>query len=113
MSFFTFYYVAHSTTYTHTQNKKVVVFYGSQTGTAEEFASRLAKDATRHGLPAMTFDPEDCTDWMDLQKVGTEIENSLVIFCLATYGEGDPTDNAQEFHNWIKDENDINLKGLK
>ena len=95
------------------QNKKVVVFYGSQTGTAEEFASRLAKDATRHGLPAMTFDPEDCTDWADLQKVGTDIENSLVIFCVATYGEGDPTDNAQELFNWVKDDNDTDLTGLK
>ena len=46
------------------RKKKVVVFYGSQTGTAEEFAARLAKDATRQGLPAMTFDPEDCSDWV-------------------------------------------------
>lgn len=97
---------------THTQNKKVVVFYGSQTGTAEEFASRLAKDATRHGLPAMTFDPEDCTDWEDLKKLGTDIENSLAIFCVATYGEGDPTDNAQEMHNWLQ-EADCDLSGLK
>ena len=46
------------------QNKKVVVFYGSQTGTAEEFAVRLAKESTRHGMPAMVFDPEECTDWV-------------------------------------------------
>jgi len=56
-------------THTHTtQNKKVVVFYGSQTGTAEEFAARLAKEANRHGLPAMTFDPEECTDWVSLSS---------------------------------------------
>ena len=107
------YYVYCDIFLTCLQNKKVVVFYGSQTGTAEEFASRLAKEATRHGLPAMTFDPEDCTDWGDLQKVGKEIENSLVIFCLATYGEGDPTDNAQELFNWVKEDNDIDLTGLK
>ena len=46
------------------QGKKVVVFYGSQTGTAEEFANRLAKDARRHGMPALAFDPEECTDWV-------------------------------------------------
>ena len=94
------------------QNKKVVVFYGSQTGTAEEFASRLSKEATRHGLPAMTFDPEECTDWEDLVKMGSEIENSLAIFVMATYGEGDPTDNAQEFDTWLK-ETDVNLSSLK
>ena len=33
----------------------------------------------------------------------TEIENSLAIFCMATYGEGDPTDNAQEFFDWLTD----------
>ena len=46
------------------QNKKAVVIYGSQTGTAEEFATRLAKEASRHGLPAMTYDPEECDDWV-------------------------------------------------
>ena len=46
------------------QNKKVVVFYGSQTGTGEGFAGRLAKDARRFGLPSMVYDPEDCTDWV-------------------------------------------------
>jgi len=28
--------------------------------------------------------------------------NSLCIFCMATHGEGDPTDNAREFYTWLK-----------
>jgi len=40
-----------------------------------------------------------------------DIEGSLVIFCLSTYGEGDPTDNATEMYNWLKDEPD--LTGLR
>ena len=48
------------------QKKKVVVFYGSQTGTAEGFAGRLAKDARSFGLPSMVFDPEDCDDWVSV-----------------------------------------------
>ena len=90
----------------------MVIFYGSQTGTAEEFASRLAKEANRHGLPAMTFDPEEVSEWEDLGKMGEEIENSLAIFCVATYGEGDPTDNAQDLHNWLK-ESEADLSELK
>ena len=31
-------------------NSQVVVFYGSQTGTAEEFSGRIAKEATKYGL---------------------------------------------------------------
>lgn len=30
--------------------RNIVVFYGSQTGTGEEFANRLSKDAHRYGM---------------------------------------------------------------
>lgn len=38
------------------------------------------------------------------------IEKSLAVFALATYGEGDPTDNAMEFWEWIQ--GDVDLSGL-
>jgi len=41
------------------QGRNIVVFYGSQTGTAEEFANRLSKDAHRYGLRGMAADPEE------------------------------------------------------
>ncbi|XP_064612724.1 NADPH--cytochrome P450 reductase-like isoform X2 [Liolophura sinensis] len=90
--------------------RNVVVFYGSQTGTAEEFAGRLAKDATRYGMKGLAADPEEC----DMEELGklVDIENSLAIFCMATYGEGDPTDNAQEFHDWLQNDGG-ELTGLK
>jgi NADPH-ferrihemoprotein reductase len=40
--------------------RSLVVFYGSQTGTAEEFAGRLAKDGMRYQLKGMVADPEEC-----------------------------------------------------
>ena len=46
----------------------------------------------------------------DLPRL-TEVDNHLAIFVLATYGEGDPSDNAQEFHEWLK-EADVDLAGI-
>lgn len=88
----------------------MVVFYGSQTGTAEEFAARLAKEATRYGMKAMVADPEECE--MDNLGKLTDIENSIAVFFMATYGEGDPTDNAQEFFEWLNG-GGTDLNGLR
>ncbi|CAM4888912.1 unnamed protein product [Rotaria socialis] len=87
-------------------NKKMVVFYGSQTGTAEDFAQRIAKQAKRYGISAAVCDPEEC-DMEELKRL-IAIDKHLALFCLATYGEGDPTDNAQEFYEWLRgDERDL------
>ncbi|KAF7237003.1 NADPH--cytochrome P450 reductase [Varanus komodoensis] len=90
--------------------KNIVVFYGSQTGTAEEFANRLAKDSQRYGMRGMSADPEEY-DLSDLSRL-SEIEKALAVFCMATYGEGDPTDNAQDFYDWLQ-ESDSDLSGIK
>lgn len=91
--------------------RHMVVFYGSQTGTAEDLANRLAKDAQRYGLQkGFALDPEEC-DVEELSRVG-EIKGNLVIFCLATYGEGDPTDNAQELNEFLQRRGDCDLTGV-
>ncbi|XP_030377483.1 NADPH--cytochrome P450 reductase [Scaptodrosophila lebanonensis] len=92
-----------------TSGRSLVVFYGSQTGTGEEFAGRLAKEGIRYRLKGMVADPEEC-DMEELLQL-KDISNSLAVFCLATYGEGDPTDNAMEFYEWINN-GDVDLTGL-
>ncbi|EDW76266.1 uncharacterized protein Dwil_GK14755 [Drosophila willistoni] len=89
--------------------RSLVVFYGSQTGTGEEFAGRLAKEGIRYRLKGMVADPEEC-DMEELLQL-KDISNSLAVFCLATYGEGDPTDNAMEFYEWITN-GEVDLTGL-
>jgi hypothetical protein len=39
--------------------KNMVVFFGSQTGTGEEFAQRLVKNARLYGIRALVMDPEE------------------------------------------------------
>ncbi|XP_034840509.1 NADPH--cytochrome P450 reductase isoform X1 [Maniola hyperantus] len=85
--------------------RSLVVFYGSQTGTGEEFAGRLAKEGIRYKMKGMVADPEEC-DMEELTKL-KDIPNSLAVFCLATYGEGDPTDNAMDFIEWLKNEPEL------
>jgi len=79
-------------------SKNCVIFYGSQTGTAEDYASRLAKEgSSRFGLKTMTADLEE----YDLDNLDTFPDDKVVMFVLATYGEGEPTDNAVEFYEFI------------
>ena len=81
--------------------KNCVVFYGSQTGTAEDYASRLAKEgSSRFGLKTMVADLED----YEYENLDTFPDDKIAFFVLATYGEGEPTDNAVEFYEFITGE---------
>ncbi|ERF71500.1 NADPH--cytochrome P450 reductase [Endocarpon pusillum Z07020] len=88
--------------------KNCVVFYGSQTGTAEDYASRLAKEgSSRFGLKTMVADLED----YDYENLDEFPEDKIAFFVLATYGEGEPTDNAVEFYEFINGESPTFSKG--
>ncbi|KAL2672861.1 hypothetical protein Neosp_013577 [[Neocosmospora] mangrovei] len=80
--------------------KNCVVFYGSQSGNAEDYATRLAQEGKScYGLETMVADLEDY-DYDDLDMFPRD---SVAIFVLATYGEGEPTDNAVDFYRSITD----------
>merc|ERR1712137_633777 len=73
------------------------VVFGSQTGTAEDFAQTIAEEAASYNFFSEVVDLEDFTI-DDLQ------DEEFVIFMLATYGEGEPTDNAKEFYEALMEE---------
>ena len=81
--------------------KNCIIFYGSQTGTAEDYASRLAKEGkSRFGLETMVADLEE----FDYDKLDALPSDKVIMFVLATYGEGEPTDNAVDFYEFITGE---------
>ncbi|KAG7384131.1 hypothetical protein PHYPSEUDO_002915 [Phytophthora pseudosyringae] len=75
----------------------VAILFGSQTGTAEGFADVLKKEGRKAGFQTHAIDLED---YDAAEKLKGE---KLVIFVMATYGEGDPTDNAVDFVAFLKD----------
>lgn len=83
-------------------NKNCVVFFGSQSGVAEDLAARTAKEGhSRFGLNTIVANLEDY-DYDNLDEFSPD---HVAIFIMATFGEGEPTDNATDFHTFITDEN--------
>lgn len=73
----------------------LTILYGSQTGTAEKLAKRVAKEASKHG-----FAPQV----QDLAQVNPAqlAADSAVLFLTSTYGDGEPPDNAKGFWNALR-----------
>lgn len=77
---------------------KVTLLYGTQTGTAERFAKQLKNEmASRYG-DSNHYSIVDIEDYKAEEVLCNE---KLVFFLMATYGDGEPTDNAADFYNWL------------
>ena len=88
------------------------IYFGSQTGTAEGFAKEIAEQCNALGFSSSTIDLEDFEADAFIEEATTS--DAAVVFLMATYGEGDPTDNAIEFVEWIKDKDrDLDNDSLK
>ncbi|RXN10346.1 NADPH-dependent diflavin oxidoreductase 1 [Labeo rohita] len=75
---------------THT----VLVLYGSQTGTAQDTAERIGRQAQRRRMRVRV-------EALDSYNVANLISESLVVFVCATTGQGDPPDNMKKFWRFL------------
>lgn len=75
------------------QGKPMSIYYGSNTGTCEAFAQRLAADASMYGYEATAVDVVDVAQ----AKLASD---GPVVIITASY-EGQPPDNARVFCEWL------------
>jgi cytochrome P450/NADPH-cytochrome P450 reductase len=75
--------------------KPMAIYYGSNSGTCEALANRLASDAASHGFSASIVGPLD-------QAKQNLPEDRPVVIVTASY-EGQPPSNAAHFIKWMED----------
>lgn len=83
----------------------LVILFGSQTGSAEGLAKKLAKESESRG-----FAPK-LLALNDYEQANLPAASKAVIIS-STWGDGEPPDNAVNFWNWIKADSAPRLENL-
>ncbi|XP_072841185.2 NADPH-dependent diflavin oxidoreductase 1 isoform X1 [Pogona vitticeps] len=74
--------------------RKILILFGSQTGTAEDTAERIGREAKRRHFQCKI-------EALDNYNVAFLIHEPLVVFVCATTGQGDPPDNMKNFWRFL------------
>ena len=87
------------------KGRPIEVYFGSNSGTCQAFASRLAMDASSHGFKVRINDSLD-TATRNLPK------DAPVVIITASY-EGQPPDNAAHFVHWLENLKENEVDGVQ
>ena len=88
---------------------KVVILYGTQTGTSERFAKEVEEELLQRYDKAVRVQTSDLEAVTSDRAEDVLLEGSmgdarvLDVVLQATYGDGEPTDAASEFVYWARD----------
>jgi len=77
--------------------KTVRILFGSQTGTAQEWANKLREEAEERNY--IVTEVQDLSTF-DLEDLNLE---QMVLFVISTYTDGKPPDNCIPFFKWIEE----------
>ncbi|KAF5909748.1 NADPH-dependent diflavin oxidoreductase 1, partial [Clarias magur] len=72
----------------------LLLLYGSQTGTAQDTAERIGRQAQRRRIAVRV-------QALDAYSVANLISEALVVFVCSTTGQGDPPDNMKNFWRFL------------
>src|SRR5258708_6662409 len=84
----------------------LLVLFGSQTGTAEGLAKRVAKEAQQRGFVPKVL---ALNDYMQANLAA----GGKALIISSTWGEGDPPDNAANFWSWLNADFTPRLENLQ
>ncbi|SDY84145.1 sulfite reductase flavoprotein subunit alpha [Nitrosomonas sp. Nm33] len=91
---------------TLTTQKKLRVFFATETGNSKMIAQQVAKQAKDHGWNASPQSVKKIKQAKELQG------DEPIIFITATHGEGEPPEPALAFFELLR-QSDVSLKGVK
>ena len=83
-----------------------LVMWASQTGTAEDFAARVAQQLDTAGAPARLITMDDCT----LEELAAARD---VLVVTSTFGDGGPPDNGAGFWSRLESDDAPTLDGMR
>eukprot|EP01156_Anaeramoeba_ignava_P018706 Anaeramoba_ignava/a92606_165.p1 GENE.a92606_165~~a92606_165.p1 ORF type:complete len:790 (+),score=193.34 a92606_165:50-2419(+) len=81
------------------QEHRILILFGTQTGTSEELSRRLYRTLTTHNIIGSAFDIK-VRDMEDFDP-GFLPSQTIVLVITSTHGEGEPPDNARVFVNYL------------
>ena len=79
------------------ERPRVLILFGTQTGTAERFSKQLKSELSARYGDGNRYDVLD----MEEYKPENLEKEKMVFLMMATYGDGEPTDNAADFYSWL------------